>query len=132
MQLSEIGDAIVDALPELSADLETCHAEWAPDVPGAYNIADTVLWPALERWLVAENAADPLKRGFDLLEQLSLDPDQETHFWVNEQVSWLMQSEAWVAAASPFLGPNLTRLIQRHRAEIEEWKSRQRWWQFWR
>ena len=132
MQLSEIGDAIVEALPELSADLENYHADWAPDEPGAYNISCDVLFPALERWLESFTSIDQLHRAFDLLERMAHDPDQEVHFWVNDVVTWLIQNDTWVAAAAPFLGERFIWLINQHQSEIAEFKSNRRWWQFWK
>jgi hypothetical protein len=132
MQLSEIGDAIVGALPELSADLENYHAEWAPDEPGAYNISCDVLFPFLGRWLESSASRDQLRRTFSLLERLSQEPDQEVHFWVNDVVSWLVQHDAWLTAAQPFLGPRFAGLVRQHQDEVAAYRSKRRWWQFWR
>jgi hypothetical protein len=134
MQHSEIGEALVNALPELSADLAGYRAEWTvgPERPGPYNISCDVLFPALKRWLESGDSNDQLRRTFLVLEQLANEPDQEVHYWVNDVAEWLTQETQWLKAAQPFFGPHFGRLVRRRWYECFGTSPLQRWFPPWR
>ena len=131
MQVHEIGEAMVRALPELSADLESYRAEWKSEAPGPYNISCDVLFPAVKRWLESGDSSDQLRRAFLFLEQLAIEPNREVRFWVNDVAVWLIQEDHWLKAARPFLGRRFGRLVRTRWYESFGTQPWERWFQPW-
>ena len=129
MRDSQIGEALVTALPELAADLEDYVAEWAggPERPGPYSLSSDVLCPSLQRWLESGHSSDQLRRALVLLDQLAQDPNPEIRFWVADIATWLIQEPRWLQAARPFLGRHFGRLVRRAWYEAFGTAVWQRW-----
>lgn len=101
----QVGERIVTALPELSEAFERCLEDWQPDLPGAVNVADDVLTPALDRWLDADEE-DVLRRAFAVVEDLATDEDPDIRDAMQVGVvNWIAQDAKWVRVAKRFMGP---------------------------
>ena len=109
----QVGERIVAALPELAPAFESCLEDWQPDLPGAVNIADDVLTPALDRWLEAEDD-DVLQRAFGVIEELATDADPDIRDAVQVGVvNWIAQDSQWVHVAKLFMGPRTREMLEK-------------------
>jgi hypothetical protein len=131
MQYSEIGAALVRALPELSGPLDSYYAEWTPESPGPYNISCDVLFPTVTRWLESSDSRDQLRRTFLFLEQLAAESDREVQYWLNDVADWLTQDNEWLKVSRPFLGFRFRRLVRARWYESFGTRPWQRWMQPW-
>jgi hypothetical protein len=110
----QVGERIVAALPELTDAFESCLEQWRPELPGAVNVADDVLTPALDRWLESDSDEDLLRRAFGVIEELAADPDLDIRDAVQVGVvNWIAQDPQWVSVAERFMGPKTREMLER-------------------
>jgi hypothetical protein len=110
---SQIGDRMIEALPELSGAFEDYHAEWGGDEPGPYNLACDILIPALKRWLEAPGADDVLQRAFAFIEELAGDADDAVRDFAQAGiVNEIADCSNWTDVAERFMGPRTKAMLR--------------------
>ena len=109
----EVGDRMVDAIPELSAAFEDYVAAWkAPGTPGAINLTDELLVPFVEEILEDESRAGVLQRALNFIEDLASDPEAEIREVAQETVNCLAPNRKFIGA-SHRMGAKTQQLLQR-------------------
>lgn len=109
----DVGDRMVDAIPELSAAFEDYVANWkAPGSPGAINLTDALLVPFVEAILEDESRAGVLQRALNFIEELASDPEGEIREVAQEAVNCLAPNRKFVQAI-PLMGAKTQQLLQR-------------------
>lgn len=73
----QLADEVIEAVPELAGTLESFFGEWGeePPEPGLVNLADSVLFPFVEKMVRSSESRDLLKRLFEVLERMATHPD---------------------------------------------------------
>jgi len=109
----EIGDRMVDALPELSSALEDYFASWKLEgEPGPINLTDEILLPFVEKRLEEQGSEEVLGRAFEFIEQLAADPEAEIREVAAEIVSCLAPHPKFRDAVS-VMGPRTREMAER-------------------
>jgi len=71
-----LADEVVEAVPELAGPVENFFGEWRdPPEPGLVNLADSVLFPFVEKMVRAGEPRALLERLFGVLERMATHPD---------------------------------------------------------
>src|SRR5262245_1420168 len=110
----QVGERIIAALPELAEAFESYLEQWQPDLPGAVNVADDVLTPALDRWLEADSDEDLLRRAFGVIEELATDPDANIRDAIQVGVvNWISQDSQWLRVGRRFMGPKTREMLEK-------------------
>lgn len=101
---------LVQALPELRADVHDAQAKWGHSDMGAHNLADEVLNPYLERLLKTDPLPeDDLVKAWDFVEGLAAHP--EAYFQEVAAVTiveQLVQDKVALRIGRRFMGPQTT------------------------
>ena len=110
----EVGDRMVAALPELSADLEDYYANWkVAGEPGAINLTDEILVPFVGKCLEEGGAEEILGRAFGFVEELASDLEAEIRDVAQEVVNCLASNPSFVGATA-LLGPKTRTMLDRN------------------
>jgi hypothetical protein len=109
----EVGDRMVEAIPELSAVFEDYVADWkAPGAPGAINLTDELLVPFVEELLEDESRVGVLQRALNFIEDLASDPESEIREVAQETVNCLAPNRKFLEAV-PLMGAKTQQLLER-------------------
>jgi hypothetical protein len=117
-----LGDKLVEAVPELRTRYEQELQWWGEEEPGAHNIYGDVLDPFLISLLKSESKSlaeeETLKRVFDFLEELANNDDSRVQDVAGATVLERLHGAGELQRARSYMGP---RTLQMSR-EIEEWQ----------
>lgn len=114
-----LGDKLVEAVPELRSQYEQELKWWGEEEPGAHNIYGDVLNPYLLSLLKSGTQENTLKRIFAFLEKLANHEDVHVQEVVAATVCERLvgDKELW-AKARKYMGPKTLQICR----EIEEWE----------
>lgn len=112
MRYERLSDELVKRVPELRHPYKRELRHWDEEQPGPHTIFGNVLVPIIFTLLDSGKGKGTLKRVFDFLEELSLDPDPD----VRDVVGQAVGEEFWdhpdlFAQAKRFMGPETIRII---------------------
>jgi len=110
-----LADEVTEAVPELAGPLESFLSEWGdePPEPGLVNLADSVLFPFVEKMLRSGDSRDLLKRLFEVLERMATHPDPHVRDALQVGVvNPLVDRPDLFELARPLMGPRTLGMTQ--------------------
>lgn len=113
-----LGDKLIEAVPELRPQYEQELQGWGEEEPGAHNIYGDVLNPFLLSLLKSDAQEDTLRRIFDFLEELANHNDPNVQDVVGATVIERLHGAGELKHARRYMGPRTLQISR----EIEEWK----------
>lgn len=105
-----VADELVEAVPELAGPVESFFGEWGndPPEPGLVNLADSVLFPFVEKVVRSGGPRDLLERLFGVLERMAAHRDAHVRDAMQVGVvNPLVDQPDLFELAKPFMGSQI-------------------------